>query len=94
MDGWAREPTFSKRGLRGQRTSAVDDQVRHLIGIVKKESAKRLIAESLAPPGGVWARKGKIAPIKDRGHQVSVYKYILKHGPREGAAVWSFKDGE
>ncbi len=88
-----KKPTFSKRGLRSERTSAVDDQVRHLMGIAKKESAKRLVSEGLAKPGGVWARKGKIVPIRDRGHQVNVYKYILDHACKEGAAVWSFRDG-
>ena len=88
-----KKPTFSERGLQGGRTSAVDDQVRHLIGIAKKESSKQLIAEGLVPAGGAWAKRGKIVPIGDRGHQVYVYHYILNHGPREGAAVWSFRDG-
>jgi hypothetical protein len=87
-----KKPPFSKRGVRNGRTSAVDDPVRHYVGIAKKESAKSLTRAGLADSGGIWARKGKIVPIEDRAHQVAVYRYILNHGPREGAAVWSFKD--
>ncbi len=88
------KPAFGERGFRGGRTSATDDPVRHIMGLAKQWSAKRLIAEGLATPGGVWARKGKIVPINDRAHQVAVFKYILEHGPKEGAAVWSFRDGD
>ena len=86
------KPTFAERGLRGKRNSAVDDPVRHLVGLAKQWSSKRLIADGLALPGGVWARKGKIVPIKDRAHQVNVYKYIIDHARKEAAAVWSFRD--
>ncbi len=88
----AQKPTFSKRGLRDNRTSAVDDPVRHLIGIAKKESSKALTRAGLAVPGGTWARRGKIVPIKDREHQVNVYRYILEHASKEDAVVWSFQD--
>ncbi len=88
-----RKPTFAERGLRDKRTSATDDPVRHIMGLAKQWSSKRLVAEGLAPVGGVWAKKGKIVPIKDRGHQVTAFNYILRHGPEEGAAVWSFRDG-
>jgi hypothetical protein len=87
-----KKPTFSKRALHSPRMSAVDDQVRHLIGIAKKESAKALTGAGLAEPGGVWARKGKVVPIEGRAHQVTVFQYILKHAPKERAAVWSFRD--
>ncbi len=30
-----------------------------------KESSKALTRAGLATPGGVWARRGKIVPIKD-----------------------------
>jgi len=84
-----RKPTLSKRGLRG---SSVDDPPRHYLGIAKKESAKALAKAGLVEPGGVWATRGKVRPIRDRQHQVNVFHYILDHR-REGAAVWSFKDG-
>ena len=86
------KPTFSKRGLPDTPTSAINDPVRHLIGVAKKESSKALTRAGLAAPGGVWARKGKIVPIRNRAHQVNVYKYILEHARKEQAAVWSCKD--
>ncbi len=88
------KPAFAERGLRGKPTSAVDDPVRHIMGLAKQWSAKRLIAENLTAPGGIWAGKGKIVPIKDRSHQVRVYHYILNHGPKEKAAVWCFRDSK
>jgi len=86
------KPSILERGLRDNRTSAVDDPVRHIMGLAKQWSSKRLIADGLAAPGGVWAKRGKIVPIKDRGHQVNVCKYIIDHARKEGAAVWSFRD--
>ncbi|MEX2389790.1 MAG: hypothetical protein WD534_18070 [Phycisphaeraceae bacterium] len=82
------KPMFSKRGL---RTSAINDPPRHYMGIAKKESAKSLAAAGLVQPGGIWARRGKIVPIRDRPYQVNVVHYILKHF-EEGAAIWSFRD--
>ena len=82
-------PTFSERGR--PKTSAIDDPVRHLMGQAKQWSAKRLVAEGLAAPGGVWARKGKIVRVRDRAHQLNVFDYIQRH-TREGAAVWTFRD--
>jgi len=86
------KPTFSKRGLPDAPTSAIDDPVRHLIGIAKKESSKALTRTGLTTPGGIWARRGKIVPIKDRAHQINVYKYILEHARKEQAAIWSYRD--
>ena len=82
-----RKPTLDERGL---RTSSVDDPVRHIIGQLKEWSSKRLIREGLADTG-IWAKRGKIVPIKDRKHQINSYHYILKH-EREGAVVWTYKD--
>lgn len=36
----------------------------------------------------LWAKRGKSVPIRDRAHQVNVYRYILKHAD-EGAWVWT-----
>ena len=86
------KPTFNERGLQcaKQRTSAIDDPVRHLMGIAKQWSSKRLMREGFAK-SGIWARRGKIVPIRDRPHQLNVFNYILDHAS-EGAAVWSFRD--
>lgn len=61
---------------------------RHLVGVAKKQSSKRLTRENLAPPGGVWGVRCKPKPIKDRPHQLRVAKYIRDHA-RKGAVVWS-----
>jgi hypothetical protein len=61
---------------------------RHLVGIAKKQSSKKLTREGLAPAGGVWAVRCKPKPIKDRQHQLRVAGYIKEH-LKEGAAVWS-----
>lgn len=68
------------------------DPARFFMGIAKERSAKKLAAVGLVAPGGVWAKRGKIVPITERKHQVNVYRYILKH-VKEGAVVWSFKNG-
>ncbi len=81
------KPTDSIRGLRET------DPVRYYVGIAKKESAKRLAEQGLVDRGGVWARKGKIVRVRDRSHQLNVLNYILQHAG-EGAAVWSFRDGQ
>ena len=53
----AQKLTFNERRLRRakQRTSAIDDPVRHFMGIAKQWSSKRLIKEGLAT-SGIWAR--------------------------------------
>ena len=68
------------------------DPARYFMAIAKERSAKSLAASGLVEPGGVWAKRGKIFPIKDRSHQLNVYRYILNHAT-ESAAVWSFKGG-
>lgn len=78
-------PTAGRRGLQGI------DPVRFYMGVAKERSAKGLAAEGLVVPGRVWARKGKIVRVRDRAHQVRVYRYILDHAG-QGAAVWSFTD--
>ena len=82
-----RKPTLDKRGL---RTSSVDDPVRHIVGQLKQWSSKRLIREAFAE-AGVWGKRGKIVPIKDRQHQLNTFTYICKHAD-EGAALWTFQN--
>ena len=79
------KPTPSRRGLR------YTDPPRYFVGIAKERSAKALAQADLVKPGGIWAKRGKIVPIKDRKRQLNVYTYILDH-EHEGAAIWSFKD--
>ncbi|MFW6336959.1 MAG: hypothetical protein ACOC3G_07505 [Phycisphaeraceae bacterium] len=87
----ALKPTASRRGL-GHHELREADPARYYMGIAKERSSKGLVAAGLAAPGGVWARRGKIKPVRDRTHQLRVYRYILAHAS-EGAAVWSFREG-
>jgi hypothetical protein len=64
-----------------------DHNPRHWIGIAKKESSHYLKARGLAPAGGLWATRCKCLPITDRGHQLEVVRYVLKH-QEKGAAIW------
>ncbi|MCL4197805.1 MAG: hypothetical protein KJZ69_09970 [Phycisphaerales bacterium] len=85
------KPTFIERGLR--RTSAIDDPVRHLMGIAKQWSAKRLVREGHVASGPVWGKRGKIVPIRDRRHQINVCNYVVQHA-EEGAEVWTFREAQ
>jgi hypothetical protein len=38
--------------------------------------------------GKLWGKRGKAVVIKDRAHQLNVYRYIMRHA-RQGAWVWS-----
>lgn len=82
-----RKPTLDERGL---QTSSIDDPVRHIVGQFKQWSSKRLIRDGLAD-AGLWGKRGKIVPIKDRRHQINTFKYICKHR-QEGAALWTYQD--
>ncbi len=63
---------------------------RHFVGIAKKDSATALSNRKLVARGGVWAKRCRLLPVRDRGHQVNVYGYIVEHA-RRGAAVWTFE---
>ncbi|MEM6257296.1 MAG: hypothetical protein AAGI37_03160 [Planctomycetota bacterium] len=81
------KPTPSRGGLREK------DPARYFVAIAKERSAKSLAEAGLVAPGGVWAKRGKIVPIRDRQHQLNAYRYILDHAS-EGAAVWCFKGSD
>ena len=87
------KPTPPRGGLPPEKLPLrLTDPVRYHVGVAKERSAKFLAAEGLVRPGKVWAKRGKIKPIKDRHHHVRVFRYILDHAA-EGAAVWSYRDG-
>jgi len=46
------------------------------------------LREKVGWSGKLWARKGKATPVKDRQHQLNVYRYILKHERQE---AWTWK---
>ena len=74
-----------------------DRRPRARLGWAKRHATKKVkeyvrthggaVGFSLAPGEGIWAKKSKAEPIRDRGHQVNTFKYIVRHGKR-GAAVW------
>jgi len=41
--------------------------------------------------GRLWAKRGKEIRVRDRSHQLNIYKYILQHA-EDGAWIW--KHGE
>jgi hypothetical protein len=41
----------------------------------------------------LWAKRGKALPIRDRQHQLNVYRYIMRHA-QQGAWVWSMLQKE
>jgi len=63
---------------------------RELIGRAKKHAYHELTA--VGHEGKLWAKRPRLLPVADRGHQVRVYRYVLDHGD-VGAWAWSFKEG-
>jgi hypothetical protein len=43
--------------------------------------------------GKIWGKRGKAVPIRDREHQLNVYRYILAH-EEQGAWIWSMIDNK
>lgn len=56
-----------------------------IVGQLKRHSSHALRE---AIPGKVWGAGCHIVAVKDRGHQVTAFNYIVRHGVGEGAAVW------
>jgi REP element-mobilizing transposase RayT len=65
----------------------IEDFIRKLVGIAKKDSARALSEAGLVKPGGVWATRFRFLSISSREHQVRVAEYIADHAKR-GAAIW------
>jgi len=61
---------------------------RILMGLAKKHSAFE--AKGQGWQGRLWGRRGKEVRVRDRAHQLNVYRYILDHA-KEGAWVWVWK---
>lgn len=67
-----------------------DRKPRSWVGIAKKHASHLLRQEGLRiEEGGLWARRSRARPIRDRAHQLSVFGCILRHGEK-GAVVWRF----
>lgn len=50
-----------------------------------------MVLSEVGLKGKVWAVRSRPEPIRDRAHQVNVYRYIKRHGQR-GAATWTHRD--
>ena len=68
-----------------------DHRVRHYVGLAKKHTSHLLRQLGLMPPGGIWAKRCKPIPIKNRPHQLNVVGYILDH-ELKGAAICAMPD--
>jgi len=61
------------------------------IGLAKKHAWFELRETGFH--SGLWGKRAKVVPIKDRAHQVNVYRYIMRHA-QHGAWVWNWKDDQ
>jgi hypothetical protein len=61
---------------------------RHLIGRAKGRCSTALGKLGLAPKGGLFAKRCKVKAIRDRTHQVNVFRYIPAHR-KKGAVAWA-----
>ena len=71
------------------------DPVRHrgqnrdaqiLIGQAKGKCAREMSRAGVAPEGGIWAKRCRVRPVKNRAHQFNIASYIPAHA-KKGAAV-------
>jgi len=63
-------------------------RARHFIGIAKKDAARKVSDLKVVQPGGLWAKRSKADPIRDRAHQINTVWYILDHVDERGA-IWA-----
>jgi hypothetical protein len=66
----------------------VESDARIWMGLAKKHAAFE--AKAKGWKGKLWAKRGKEVRVKDRDHQLNVYRYILEHA-KQGAWVWTWK---
>jgi hypothetical protein len=60
---------------------------RHAMGLAKKHSWFEATRRGWR--GKLWGKRGKEIRVRDRSHQLNVYRYILNHA-REGAWFWAW----
>jgi hypothetical protein len=65
----------------------VNRDAHRLIGQAKGKSAFLLSKASLVEPGGVWAARCRVRPVKNAFHLDNVAKYIPDHA-KKGAAIY------
>jgi REP element-mobilizing transposase RayT len=92
----ARFPALDPATRQTHRASILQDgrdpSPRHFLGRARRHASFTLSEAGVKPAGPVWAARPKCQPIRDRGHQVNVARYIEKH-QGEGAAVWMIHRG-
>jgi hypothetical protein len=65
-------------------------ETRKWVGLAKKHAWSEL--HNTGWNDKLWAKRPKFEPVRDRQHQMNVYRYILRH-EREGAFLWKHADG-
>lgn len=66
-----------------------EHQTRRWMGVAKKHVWFKLRETGWKEK--LWAKRPKFVPIENRGHQLNVYDYIVRH-EQEGAFVWKHRD--
>lgn len=69
-----------------------DPSPRYFVGRARRNASFALSKARLKSASPVWAVRPKCVPVRDRGHQVNVAKYIERH-TREDASVWMIHCG-
>ena len=70
-----------------------DHDPREWLGRAKKHASHHVRQCGLrADDGGLWGKRSKVEPVRDRGHQLNTIPYILDHAD-QGGATYFFKDG-
>ncbi len=59
---------------------------RALMGKAKKHAW--FVLRECGWQGKLWGKRGKVLPVRDRAHQLNVYRYIMRH-VEQGAWVWT-----
>lgn len=63
-----------------------DRDARVLIGFAKGKTARAMSRAVIIEPGGVWGKKCRVRPVRNRAHHLNIVKYILVH-EKKGAAI-------
>jgi REP element-mobilizing transposase RayT len=61
------------------------DLTKRIIGDAKRAASRRVRKEM---PRRIWSADGTYKPVRNRGHQIEAYHYILER-QEEGAFVWN-----
>jgi NAD(P)-dependent dehydrogenase (short-subunit alcohol dehydrogenase family) len=63
---------------------------RHWTGLAKRHACY-VLRDTGWSGKSLWGKRGKWLPIRDRAHQLNVYRYILRHRG-QGAWTWGVTD--